>query len=44
MMTTPVIHIEDTPIKVLAPGNGRIGLGRLWPIWPMSDLGAATGL
>ncbi len=30
VMASPVIHTDDTPIKVLAPGNGQTRLGRLW--------------
>lgn len=30
VMAAPVIHTDDTPIKVLAPGNGQTRLGRLW--------------
>ncbi len=30
VMAAPVIHTDDTPIKVLAPGNGQTKLGRLW--------------
>jgi len=29
-MAAPVIHTDDTPIAVLAPGNGRTRTGRLW--------------
>jgi transposase len=28
VMTSPVIHTDDTPIAVLAPGHGRTG--RIW--------------
>jgi transposase len=30
VMAAPVIHTDDTPIAVLAPGNGRTRTGRLW--------------
>jgi len=30
VMTAPVIHTDDTPIKVLAPGNGQTRTGRIW--------------
>jgi len=30
VMSAPVIHADDTPIKVLAPGKGRTATGRLW--------------
>jgi len=30
VMAVPVIHTDDTPIAVLAPGNGRTRTGRLW--------------
>ena len=30
VMSAPVIHTDDTPIKVLAPGRGRAATGRLW--------------
>lgn len=30
VMTGSVIHADDTPVPVLAPGNGRTGTGRLW--------------
>ncbi len=29
-MAAPVIHTDDTPIVVLAPGNGKTKTGRLW--------------
>jgi len=29
-MTAPVIHTDDTPIAVLAPGNGKTRTGRIW--------------
>jgi hypothetical protein len=29
-MAAPVIHTDDTPIAVLAPGNGKTRTGRLW--------------
>jgi transposase len=29
-MAAPAIHTDDTPIAVLAPGNGRTRTGRLW--------------
>jgi transposase len=30
IMAAPVIHTDDTPIAVLAPGNGKTRTGRLW--------------
>jgi len=30
VMTAPVIHTDDTPIAVLAPGSGKPRTGRLW--------------
>jgi transposase len=30
VLGSPVIHADDTPIKVLAPGRGRTITGRLW--------------
>ena len=30
VLATPVIHTDDTPIAVLAPGNGKTRTGRLW--------------
>ena len=30
VMATPVLHTDDTPIAVLAPGNGKTRTGRLW--------------
>ena len=30
VMAAPVLHTGDTPIAVLAPGNGRTRTGRLW--------------
>jgi transposase len=30
VMAAPVIHTDDTPIKVLAPGTGKTRTGRLW--------------
>jgi hypothetical protein len=30
VMAAPVIHTDDTPIAVLAPGNGKTRTGRLW--------------
>jgi transposase len=30
VIAAPVIHTDDTPIAVLAPGNGRTRTGRLW--------------
>ncbi len=30
VMAAPVIHTDDTPIAVLAPGNGRTRTGRIW--------------
>ena len=30
VMSAGVIHADDTPIKVLAPGHGRTVTGRLW--------------
>jgi transposase len=30
VMSAPVIHADDTPIKVLAPGKGRTATGRIW--------------
>jgi transposase len=30
VLGAPVIHTDDTPVAVLAPGNGRTRTGRLW--------------
>jgi transposase len=30
VMSAPIIHADDTPIKVLSPGKGRTATGRLW--------------
>ncbi len=30
VLQAPVIHTDDTPIAVLAPGNGKTRTGRLW--------------
>jgi transposase len=30
VMAAPVIHTDDTPIAVLAPGNGKTKTGRIW--------------
>ena len=30
VMAAPMIHTDDTPIAVLAPGNGKTRTGRLW--------------
>ena len=30
IMAAPVLHTDDTPIAVLAPGNGKTRTGRLW--------------
>lgn len=30
VMAGPVIHADDTPVPVLAPGNGKTKTGRLW--------------
>lgn len=30
VMAAPVIHTDDTPIAVLAPGSGKTRTGRLW--------------
>ena len=30
VMAAPIIHTDDTPIAVLAPGNGKTRTGRLW--------------
>ena len=30
VMSAPVIHADDTPIKVLSPGKGRTATGRFW--------------
>jgi transposase len=30
VMSAPVIHADDTPIKVLSPGKGRTATGRIW--------------
>lgn len=30
VMAAPVIHTDDTPIAVLAPGNGKTRTGRIW--------------
>ena len=30
VMRAPVLHTDDTPVKVLAPGKGKTVTGRLW--------------
>jgi transposase len=30
VLAAPIIHTDDTPIAVLAPGNGKTRTGRLW--------------
>jgi transposase len=30
VLQAPIIHTDDTPIAVLAPGNGKTRTGRLW--------------
>jgi transposase len=30
VMTAPILHTDDTPIAVLAPGNGKTRTGRIW--------------
>jgi len=30
VLAAPIIHSDDTPIAVLAPGNGKTRTGRLW--------------
>jgi transposase len=30
VLAAPVLHTDDTPIAVLAPGNGKTRTGRLW--------------
>jgi transposase len=30
VMRAPVLHTDDTPVKVLAPGAGKTATGRLW--------------
>jgi transposase len=30
VMRAPVLHTDDTPVKVLAPGRGKTVTGRLW--------------
>ena len=30
VMTSEILHGDDTPVPVLAPGNGRTKTGRLW--------------
>lgn len=30
VLAAPIIHTDDTPIVVLAPGNGKTRTGRLW--------------
>jgi transposase len=30
VMRAPVLHTDDTPVKVLAPGTGKTVTGRLW--------------
>jgi transposase len=39
----PVIHTDDTPIAVLAPGNGKTRTGACGLTWLMSGLGKAPG-
>jgi hypothetical protein len=28
------LHADDTPLPVLAPGNGKMRIARLWPYVP----------
>jgi transposase len=30
VMTSDTLHVDDTPVPVLAPGNGKTKTGRLW--------------
>jgi transposase len=30
VMRAPVLHTDDTPVRVLAPGTGKTATGRLW--------------
>jgi transposase len=30
VLAAPKVHADDTPVKVLAPGNGKTRTGRLW--------------
>jgi len=30
VLQAPKVHADDTPVKVLAPGNGKTRTGRLW--------------
>ena len=40
------LHADDTPVKVLAPGNGKTKIGRLWVYvrddWPARSLAPAA--
>lgn len=36
------VHADDTPVKVLAPGNGKTRTGRLW-VYVRDDRPAASG-
>ena len=37
------MHADDTPVKVLAPGNGKTKTGRLW-VYVMDDRNAGSSL
>ena len=42
VMTQPVLHTDDTPIRTLAPGTGKTRLSRFWvyAVDPRSHAGA----
>ena len=35
VMAAPKLHADDTPVPVLAPGNGKTKTGRLWTTYAM---------
>ena len=37
------VHADDTPVKVLAPGNGKTKTGRLW-VYVRDDRNAGSSL
>ena len=44
VMTQPVLHTDDTPIRTLAPGTGKTRLSRFWvyAVDPRSHAGAGS--
>ena len=41
VLAAPKVHADDTPVKVLAPGNGKTRTGRLW-VYVRDDRPAAS--